>query len=438
MNFENDLKLQDRIKKLLKDPPQHKFSDAKKRELIGRLYEVKEEKKNLVYFEPFKFAPVYASVLATALIIFGYAHFFSPLYPVVSGTKGALEVYRSGEERWITVQKPKLRLRENDIVKTSGESVADIVIPNLYHVRLKGNSEIRLAKAGPRISAESIKYDLIRGKAFVYYKKGKSRRKKFEINTPEAGISVVGTEFMVKTMRGAQSTWVGVLDGVVRVTGRDIKGPLAKPKLKTVRVKAGEKATVRKGKAPARPKRLLEKELLELEELYRIGEKPQVALLISTGRNRVRELLSFTPLYISAEMSGILPEKIEKIAKIFNKAVKEGSKAKHIESIKEFERLVKYHPNPKYDVQFLLFIGAYYEYLDEHLEAIDAFQRIIVKYPKSNLRSLAQCAIGLIYEEKLNAPSNARISYKKILSEYPQSPETTEAKRALVRLAGNR
>lgn len=437
MNFEKNPNVQDGIKRLLKDPPQHKFSDAKKRELIGRLYKVKEEKK-IVHFEPFKFAPAYATALATLLIIFGYAHFFSPLYPVVSGTKGALSVCRSGEGKWVTVQKPKLRLRENDIIKTSGKGRADIVIPNLYHVRLKSNSEIRLAKAGPRISSESIKYDLSRGKAFVYYKKGKSRRKKFEIDTPEAGLSVVGTEFMVKTMHGAQSTWVGVLDGAVRVAGRDVKSALLKPEPETVRVEAGEKSTVRKGQAPARPKRLLENELLELEELYRIGEKPQVALLISTGKSRVRELLSLTPLYISAEMSGILPEKIEEIAKIFNKAIEEGSKAKHIESIKEFENIIRYHPNPKYDVQFLLFIGAYYEYLDEHQEAIDTFQRIIVRYPKSNLRSLAQCAIGIIYEEKLNAPSSARIAYKKVLSEYPESPEATEARRALARLIAER
>ncbi|MCX6113240.1 MAG: hypothetical protein NTY22_08195, partial [Proteobacteria bacterium] len=37
----------------------------------------------------------------------------------------------------------------------------------------------------------------------------------------------------------------------------------------------------------------------------------------------------------------------------------------HLDAIYSLERLLKKYPNPKYDVQFGLFIAAYYYYLDE-------------------------------------------------------------------------
>lgn len=425
--FRKNAIIQEKIRKLIESPPQHKFSEEKRRELIARLYKIEEEKKSLVDFVPFRLSHAFAAALATALIIFGYAHFLSPLTPVVFGAKGTVKIYSSQKDKWIPLEEGKMRLAKNDIVKTLGDGEADIAISNLYHMRIKNNSEIKLKKRSSRISPESIEYNLSRGKTFAYYKKGASQKKKFKIETPEAVLSVWGTEFMVKTLEGADKTWVGVLDGRVKVTS-----------LSSVLVEAGEKTTVLRGKNPVEPGRLMQKELLELEELYRIGERRQVALLISTGKTRVRELLSLTPLYISAERRGVLPEKIGKIAAIFNRAIEEGSKERHIESIREFENFVKTYPDPKYDVQFLLFIGAYYEYIDEDKKAIAAFQRIIDGYPKSSLKSLAQCAIGVICEEKLASPERARIAYERVISDYPLSPEVHEAERGLERLTAKR
>lgn len=436
--FKNNTIVQEKIKKLISNPPQHKFRGEKRKELIARLYKVEEEKKTLVDFVPFRISPAFATALTTAVILFGYMHFLSPLNPVVFGAKGAVEIYSSRKDKWMPIADGKTRLGKGDIVKTSKDSEADIAISGFYHVRLKGNSEIKLAEASSRLSRGSIKYDLSRGKAFAYYKKGESRKKQFEIQTPEAVLSVRGTGFMVKTAGGAPETWVGVLSGKVKVAGRDKNAPLPKPGSPSVLVEAGEKTVVLRGKNPSKPARLLENELLELKELYGIGEKKQVAILISTGKTRVRELLSLTPLYISAEKGGALPEKIEKSAAIFNRAMEEGSKEKHIESIREFENFIEAYPDPKYDVQFLLFIGAYYEYLDEDAKAAAAFQKIIDGYPASTLQSLALCAIGIIYEEKMNLPAKAAMSYKTILSDYPESPEAYEAKIGLKRLAGKR
>ncbi|MFA4843122.1 MAG: tetratricopeptide repeat protein, partial [Candidatus Omnitrophota bacterium] len=160
----------------------------------------------------------------------------------------------------------------------------------------------------------------------------------------------------------------------------------------------------------------------------------QVALLISTGPTRTRELLSATPLYISSKRSSILAEKFEPVANEINRAIRERSRERHIDGIRKLEEIVNKYPNPAYDVQFLLFIGAYYKYLGEYEMAIATFERVVNDYPNSSLASIAQCAIGIIYEEKLKDLERAKTAYQKVLSNYPQSPEVEEASAGLSRI----
>lgn len=392
--------MQNKIKKLLENPPEYKFPAESRRKLIARLYEIQPAPSRPV------FIPSFAAAMATVIIIFGYTHFFLPLYPTVVDSAGA-----------------KVRLRQGGVVKTSGDEVADIKVRGLYHLRLKGDSEIKLIRTRSRAGAGSIQFNLAKGNVFTRYKK--TGKKKFEIKTPEAVFSAVGTGFKVETAPGANKSWLGVLDGAVRVTAAEMAPVL---------VEAGQKMTVREGMAPADPARMSEEELLGMQELYRIGENPQVALIISTGKTRVRELLSFIPLYISVEKDVLLPMKIREAAASFERAMKSGSKQSHLDTIEKFEEIIRAHPSPKYDVQILLFTGAYYEYLNVYDKAIATFQKIIDEHPKSALRSLAQCAIAIIYEESLSSPDKARAAYEKILSEYPQSPEVFEANLALTRL----
>ena len=420
------------IKKILGLVPKPKFSDDERREFIGRLYKATDEKEKVVTFIPFRNAPALVGVLATLLVfIFVYNHLFSPLWPIVDGIEGTVKIYRSKSNEWSIVQKPRIKLYRNDIVKTFKDGQADVRIPNLYQMRLKNDSEIKLAKASRRATSGSIKYDLAKGKAFTYYKKTRRKKREFIIETPNADVSVVGTDFMVNSMPAINKTWVGVLDGTVKVAGRQIENIYKT----TVFVEPGQKTVVRSGSPPTRPERLIEDELIELEELYGIGTKPQVALLISTGVTRVRELLSFTLLYISSEKPGILPKRIVEIERNFREIIKNRQKEKYLENIKQFEEIVNQYPNPKYDVQFLLFTAAYYEYAGEHEKAIEVFQRVLNDYPRSHLASIAQCAIGVIYEEKLGDKDKAKIAYQKVISNYPQSPEIAEATAGLSRLS---
>ena len=387
---EKDILIQEKIRKILQNPPQHRFSDEKRRELIAKLYKVEEEKSRIVEFIPFKIPEVrmvraYATVAATVIFtFFGYMYLFAPIYPTVSNVKGVVKIYHSAKNEWEIIEKPRMTLAKNDIVKTFDDGQADVVLSNIYHIRMKNDSEMSLTSANSRVIKGNIRYMLTQGKVFAYYRKVASQKKPLEIETPQANTSALGTDFMVQTMPSMEKTYVGVLDGVVRVTGLEAVG-FGKVEPRSVLVEAGERTTVRLGQGPSKPRRLMEDELLELEELYRIGTKPQVALLISTGKTRVRELLSLTPLYISSEKPAVLSDQIEKIARAFSKAIREGGKQKYKDNISQFEDLVNKYPNPKYDVQFLLFIGAYYEYADEHEKAIATFQRVIDQYPKSSL-----------------------------------------------------
>ncbi|MFC1576186.1 tetratricopeptide repeat protein [Candidatus Omnitrophota bacterium] len=435
MNHNNDdARIDKKMKDLLGNPAARKLPEAKTTEFISRLYKVPDEKKTLVDFIPVKRVSAFAGALVTLLILFvGYSYFSMPMLPVVEGIGGTVKIYRSANNEWSMAKKPGIKLAKNDIVKTFEDGQADIVVSGRYHLRLKHDSEVKLADAARRGFGGNIKYDLAKGKVYAYYKKAKGTKKVFDIETPQADVSVIGTDFMVQAMPALNRTWVGVLDGTVKVTSRDIK---YREEIKdaTVFVEPGEKTVVRTGRPPTLPRRLMENELLDMEELYRIGRKPQVALLISTGKTRARELLTAVPLFVSSERPGVLPEKMRKIINTFNQAIKERSREKYLENIKQYEEIVDKYPNPKYDVQFLLFIAAYYEHLGEHEKAIETFQRVVDDYPASSLASIAQCAIGIIYEENLNNSEKAKEAYQKVISNYPRSPETEEAAHGLRRL----
>jgi hypothetical protein len=428
----DDGQIDDKMKRLLANPPAVKLSEGKRREFIARLYKVSEERKSVIeLIRAVNLRPM-AEVAVMLLVTVLSAHYLLvPNYPVISDVKGTVKVYRAASNEWSFVEGKNIRLYMEDALKTFGDGEANIVSAGAYHIRVKADTEIKLASAPARLFRGDIRYELAKGRAFSHYSKNRTIGKELKIDTSQAEATCLGTDFMVDVSPLLNKTWVGVLDGLVKVEGKGLEGE----RLTSVLVKPGQKTVVFKDMAPAKPTRLMETELLEMEELYQIGTRPQVALLISTGPTRTRELLSVTPLYISAEKAGTLPNSIRRAADQFSQAIKEGSKERHLESIKEFEDLVNKHPNPKYDVQFLLFLGAYYEYLDEHIKAIETFQRVIARYPNSSLASIAQCAIGIIYEEKLNEPELAKAAYRAVIAQYPRSAEVEEAIAGLGRLS---
>ncbi|MBF0217600.1 MAG: tetratricopeptide repeat protein [Candidatus Omnitrophica bacterium] len=374
----------------------------------------------------FVLVPAIAAILICAAVYF----FLQPKKPVVTNFSGTVKVFRGDGNSGEFVTKD-LKLNKGDVVKTFGDGSADI-ISGEYHLRLKASTEVRLDALSGSITDSPVEYTLKAGDILAYYKKVIGNVKEFHIETALAAVSVLGTDFMVGLSPGTGDTWVGVMNGLVKVTGKDIaRGATGQ---NDILLKPGEKTVVGKGKAPGTPEKMLGEELMSMSELYGLGKKTKVALIISSGEGRTRELLASTSLYITDKADSKLSREMKGIVADLNKALKERSKEKYMENIDKFEKLIMRAPNPEYEFQFLLFIGAYYSHISDYEGAIRTFRKGIDKYPGSSLVSIARCAIGLIYEEKMARRDEAIAEYKSILEQYPGSPEAYEASNGLERL----
>jgi TolA-binding protein len=126
-----------------------------------------------------------------------------------------------------------------------------------------------------------------------------------------------------------------------------------------------------------------------------------------------------------------ISKRLEKAIGNIQEAIAEGNVDKHLEAIKELELIVEEDPGRGYNPQILLFIGTYYGYLSKYDKAVETFEEVAERYPDSQFASLAQCAIGIIYNEKLGKKVNARRIFESIILKYPDSLEEMEAKKVL-------
>lgn len=380
--------------------------------------------------------PAYAKA-AVIMVAFSTMFYFglSPQMPQVYNIKGTVKIFIAAKNEWVFAQN-RQKLREGDILKTFDDGKADIDLHKAYAMRLKRDSEIEAITLSRNIGSKDVRFKVNKGKVLAYYAGSKKKDRTFELSTDQMIATAVGTDFAVESLPQLDITKVGVLDGVVRVTSLGLSGQIL-PDSRSVLVNPYYMTEVIKGKIPATPTRIIEDVWLEMAELYSIGKKPQVALLLSTDSSRTRKLLSMVPLYISDESSGMLSNKVRKIVEDYNEAVRLNSRELHMKNIRELESIVEKYPNPDYDVTFLLFIGAYYKLEKEYEKSTEAFQRVIDKYGRSTLASIAQCAIGIIYEEQLHDMAKAKDAYTKVITNYPGSPEVEEALSGLKRLSAN-
>lgn len=360
--------------------------------------------------------------LAFALIVAGiYVYSIQPMSPVLLSQSGA--VYVRGAETAASRQAvTKEGLRIGDTITTDSGSQADIALDGKYTLRLKEKTKIKIARFTPRRGRGSVLLELFNGTMLVSIDEG-FKGSTFIVNTKTTTAKAVGTKFSISVSeKDKPKTDISVLEGKVEVESRHKPENIVLAK-EVVMVEAGQKTEVYIGEVPCAPQGLMEEEWRNLEELYQIGRKPRVILLIKNVPDRVKELLGPCPIFISDARPRVIPELLEETVLKIKKAIETDDKALHLESVKLLERLVEEHPNPKYDIQFLLYIGAYYEYLDYHDEAMLSFDKVVKKYPHSPLASIAQCAIGVIYEEKLGDIANANNAYEAVLKNYPNSLE---------------
>ena len=369
---------------------------------------------------------VFAQTAAIVVILVSigmHLYFIQPSNPGSVSKEGLVMVQGPKDLGWkeLTISG---KLSVGDIVSTHKGGRLDISLTNKYAVRIKENTKIKIAGLTSRYGMGSVSFKLIEGEILVNIDEGfKGKGANFVVATNAAMAKAIGTKFAVDaSMEGKSKTKVSVLEGSVKVESAYRPGKIMVAK-QIVTVDAGQKTEVAIGQVPQPPQRLMAEEWQELEELYQIGRKPQVMLLIKNTPDRAMQLLKPCPIYISDEKPRQIPRLLEEAVMKTAEAIKTHDVSKHLDSIKILERIVRERPNSKYDVQLMLYIGAYYEYISHHQEAINTFEKVIQRYPNSPLASVAQCAVGIIYDDKLADKANAEKAYKAVLENYPNSLE---------------
>lgn len=341
--------------------------------------------------------------------------------PVMATVEGDVSVYSETRKTWLEAR-PGLKLARGDIVTVGAGSRADIDQPGKYIVRVKDNSTVVLAKLLPKYINGTTVYNITRGKALVSIAED-FKGSKFVVNTPEAAATALGTEFLVDvSARPVDSTRLGVLEGMVRVESTFVPKAGARSS-RRVMVGGGEATEVYRNATPLKPRQLLDKEWAEMAEFYGIGAKSQVALLISNGKYRTRELLRPCPIFISGLKPRELSESLREAITIIDDAIKTKDRAKHLDGIKRLEGIADSHKDPSYAPQLLLFIGSYYNYLDMPDEAVAAFLKAADGYPASTFASMGLYAAGIVCGEKLHDNNRARYYYDLVVRRYPAGQE---------------
>ncbi|MBN1404988.1 MAG: tetratricopeptide repeat protein [Candidatus Omnitrophica bacterium] len=364
---------------------------------------------------------VAASLVVTLSLLFGgYNYYTYANLPLVEGASGKADIYNARSREWVTAA-ANMRLRENDIIKTSQNGIVNIISRNKYAARVKEGSFITIAKLNILGHNHSTEFDVKSGRLMVNTADA-FKGSNMLLKTAACRAKVVGTAFIIdvdETSGG--STWLGVLEGKVKVSskGRDVY------------VDAGQKTQTQLNSTPDMPTLLSDNEWKDVQELYQLGEKPQVAILISMQPDRVKELLRPAPLYILDSAPRAIPKDLDAIMHTINKAIGDNNVAAHRLSIENLERMVKVYPNARYNAQFMMFIGSYYYYLGDYEKAINSFEKVTRDYPANALSSLAQCAIGYIYDNDLKDKAKAAAAFEVLLKKYPDSIDAKVAREFL-------
>jgi hypothetical protein len=377
----------------------------------------------------FILTPAFVRVAIGIIFIIGVSYFaflgFDRNFPEIISIKGMVSVLPSNKAN-LMAAKVDMPIKEGEVIKTSSNSFIDIELNKAYKIRIKENSEVKVAKLNIHGKNAKTYLKLSKGRVLVNIE-SKFKGKEFKVDTPVGSAVAYGTEFLVDVNPEDGKMWLGVLRGKVGVKSKSQK------EISPIFVRAKEKTIVFSNKLPTLPTPVNAEELKWLKEIDQIG-KLLVSLVLSNTPQRVKELLEHPRFYAY----GKEPLKTQKLIKeatlLLKEAVKENDRNKHMKCIAKLEKVINDYPDSSYTPQLMLFVGAYYEWLSMHKQAINTFQKLLKEYNESSWASLAQCAIGIIREEKLKDYSGAILAYQKVLTNYPDSLESYQAKKSLQRL----
>ena len=260
-----------------------------------------------------------------------------------------------------------------------------------------------------------------------------------------AQATIYGTKFLIDCIK-KDKTNLAVLEGEVEFAG------IYEEKTREVStiVKEGYESTVLYKEAPSISVRLSKKNLKRLLDIYNIGIPERiissvevaksikyadmiVALIMPDIRDRTEWFLVQGHIWTNSKEPKPVNKLLKEAKKLRIQGQKERDNAKHFQAIAKLEKILSRYPDSRYNPQVLMFTGAYYEILFKHDYALEKFQEIVNNYKDTEFASIAQYAIGIIYEEKLKDKGKARTAYYSVITSYPDTPEAVVAKDRLAR-----
>lgn len=351
--------------------------------------------------------------------------------PVVEFVAGEVKIYRPVNQQWLS-PKVNMRLKSGDKIQSEAGAIFNIASRGKYKARIKDRSFIVISKLRTGWRNIDTGLSVSYGTLLVNTTEEFEGSNKMKINTPCCDAEVVGTAFMVRVIPEPQdSTWLGVLEGKVKVTSRS--HPLRKQDLKkaVVYVSSGQKTVVEPYLYPTVPELFSEKEWRMMQELYQLAEERKIILLIGTEADRIEELLKPAPVYIPDIWQRAVPMQIQNAIDTIINATREDNHDLLNRTVKELEHLLGRFSHPRYDVEILMFIASHYHYIKDYQNAIRVFEKVIRDYPDSQLASLAQCAVATIYQQDLKDMNKAEKAYQSLVETYPNSIDAARAKEIL-------
>jgi len=230
-----------------------------------------------------------------------------------------------------------------------------------------------------------------------------------EIRTPTATTLVKGTALAVKVDPSLDSTTLKVLAGSVFFS--PYLGKVG------VEVGSGQMSQIQSARLPERPRLLLPSERQQLLEVYRIGQDPEMALVVGEGPERVEELLRPALLYLTRRKNTGLQPFLRKAVGQVNAAILAGEDLSQNQGdLKVLEMTARSMEDQEKGVPLRLFLGGCAARLGEVERARAHFDWVVKKFPGDSRAPLALAAIG------------TSEAYRQILARYPNSPEADLAR----------
>ncbi len=115
---------------------------------------------------------------------------------------------------------------------------------------------------------------------------------------------------------------------------------------------------------------------------------------------------------------------------LFSRAMKQYQAKKYADAYKTFEQVLAGHPKGDKAAETLFFMGECLFARGEYDLAILDYQKVISNHAKNRRTPTALLKQGISFE-KLTDRETAKIIYKKLLAEYPKSPEAATARQHL-------